>query len=104
MCGRARSAAAAATSALLLSAQQGLDYVSAGGHRTAEPAGAAGRRRLAEANIRAQQALLEILLQQKAYQRVVAPLDALSTLETLPATALAQRKRDSVGVMMAGGR
>jgi multidrug efflux pump subunit AcrA (membrane-fusion protein) len=37
---------------------------------------------VAEANIRAQQALLEVLLQQKAYQRVVAPFDGIVVSST----------------------
>jgi RND family efflux transporter MFP subunit len=45
---------------------------------------------VAEANIRAQQALLEVLLQQKAYQRVVAPFDGVVTQRNIDNGSLVQ--------------
>jgi RND family efflux transporter MFP subunit len=45
---------------------------------------------VAEANIRAQQALLEVLLQQKAYQRVVAPFDGIVTRRNIDNGSLVQ--------------
>jgi RND family efflux transporter MFP subunit len=51
----------------------------------------------AEANIRAQQALLEVLLQQKAYQRVVAPFDGVVTRRNIDNGSLVQA--DAAGGM-----
>jgi RND family efflux transporter MFP subunit len=45
---------------------------------------------VAEANIRAQQALLELLLQQKAYQRVIAPFDGVVTQRNIDNGSLVQ--------------
>ena len=45
---------------------------------------------VAEANIGAQQALLEVLLQQKAYQRVVAPFDGIVTQRNIDNGSLVQ--------------
>jgi RND family efflux transporter MFP subunit len=45
---------------------------------------------VAEANIRAQQALLEVLLQQKSYQRVVAPFDGIVTQRNIDNGSLVQ--------------
>jgi RND family efflux transporter MFP subunit len=45
---------------------------------------------VAEANIRAQQALLEVLLQQKSYQRVVAPFDGVVTQRNIDNGSLVQ--------------
>ena len=45
---------------------------------------------VAEANIRAQQALLEVLLQHKAYQRVVAPFDGIVTRRNIDNGSLVQ--------------
>jgi RND family efflux transporter MFP subunit len=52
---------------------------------------------VAEANIRAQQALLQVLLQQKAYQRVVAPFDGVVTRRNIDNGSLVQA--DAAGGM-----
>ena len=52
---------------------------------------------VAEANIRAQQALLEVLLQHKAYQRVVAPFDGVVTQRNIDNGSLVQA--DAAGGM-----